>query len=71
MRCLRKGAKKPGRYRIRNERIREELKLKKNLLPELIEERPLKWFAYGFHMAEDRKVKPVKEMRVEGRMRRK
>ena len=36
----------------------------------MIEERHLKWFRHAVRMGEERKVKQVVEMRIEGRMRR-
>lgn len=57
---------KTKKDRIRNEQIREEAKQDKPLINK-IEEKQLKWFGHANRMTEERKVKQVMEMRVEGR----
>ncbi|KAJ4429614.1 hypothetical protein ANN_21800, partial [Periplaneta americana] len=69
MKYLRRTVGKTRRDRIRNDRIREEVKMRK-VLTEVINERQLKWFGHVYRMGEERKVKQVMEMRVEGRRRR-
>ncbi|KAJ4441353.1 hypothetical protein ANN_11208 [Periplaneta americana] len=69
MKYLRRTVGKTRRDRIRNDRIRAEVKLRK-ALTEVINERQLKWFGHVYRMGEERKVKQVMEMRVEGRKRR-
>ncbi|KAJ4450100.1 hypothetical protein ANN_01507 [Periplaneta americana] len=69
MKYLRRTVGNTRRDRIRNDRIGEEVKLRK-ALTEVINERQLKWFGHVYRMGEERKVKQVMEMRVEGRKRR-
>ena len=54
---------------IRNQRIREIMKLDKNIL-DVIEERKLRMFGHVTTMGEDRIPKMILEWNVEGRRRR-
>ena len=67
MKYLRRTVGKTRRDRVRNERIREEVNLRKSLI-EVIEDRQLKWYGHTYRMPEERKPKQIMEMRTEGRI---
>lgn len=65
MRYLRRVLGKTRRDRWRNERVREELKVRP--VKQVLEERQLKWFGHVCRMGDDRKAKWCMEARPEGR----
>ena len=65
----RRAARKSRMDKVRNQRIREIMKVDKNIL-EVIEERKLRWFGHITRMGEDRIPKMILEWNAEGRRRR-
>ena len=64
MKCYRRILGKTKQDRIRNDKIREELKQRP--VEEKVYKRQLKWFGHVVRMGEERKVKQVMEARTEG-----
>ena len=65
MKYLRRAVNKTRRDKVRNERIRREVE--QESLEKIIEKRQLKWWGHVFRMNEDKKVKQILEVKVQGR----
>jgi len=63
MKYLRRAVNKTRRDKVRNDRIREEVKQRP--LRSIIEERQLKWYGHAFRMGNERKVKQALEVNVD------
>jgi hypothetical protein len=65
MKYLRRAVNKTRRDKVRNNRIREEVKQRP--LRNITEERQLKWYGHVFRMGKERKVKQALEVKVDGK----
>jgi hypothetical protein len=63
MKYLRRAVNKTRRDKVRNDRIREEVKQRP--LRSIIEEKQLKWYDHAFRMGNERKVKQALEVNVD------